>query len=130
DLLGGTATAAHLSDRSSRLAALDGQRTAAQNQSAATPEAYSAQLAGLGALDDEAHQTGVLFDALNADEYRQRAVGSIYQAIMRRAGTAAELQYWVSVPKPYTSQPLDLGTIAEMMLSSLEYRKNAQGSMA
>jgi hypothetical protein len=113
---------------SSALSALDAQRAAIQGQAIASPAAYQAALvSNLGALDNEAPNTGVLFDMLGSKEYRQAGLTAFYQAILRRTATAAELQTWLSAPSG-TSQSLSLGTVAVSILGSQEYQTNAVNS--
>ncbi len=130
NLLSGVATTADLQTWNSDLSALDMQRAAIQNQTFATPEDYKAQLsADLGALDDETAKTGVLFDMLGSSEYEQAAVQSFYLAFLRRSSTPSEVQGWLA-QRDASGNPLDLGTIAAMMLASPEYRTNAANSVA
>jgi hypothetical protein len=121
NLLAGTASQAHLTEWSQRLGELEAQRAAARNQTFPTPEAYKAALPALAAFDDEAGKMGVLFDALNSDEYGQQAVASFFQAMLRRAATDAEKQAYLGTHDP-------LGTVAELVLASPEYRQNAAAS--
>jgi hypothetical protein len=127
DLLAGTASPDHLTQWRQRIGDLEAQRAAARNQSLLAPEAYKAALPALAAFDDEAGKRGVLFDALASDEYAQQAVASFYKAMLRRTGTGAEIQVWVALHDSSSGQ-LTLGTIAELVLASPEYRKNAAAS--
>ena len=130
NLLSGVATTADLQTWNSALSALDAQRAAIQNQTFATPEDYQAQLsADLGALDDETARTGVLFDMLGSSEYEQAAIQSFYPAFLRRSSTSSEVQAWLA-QRDASGNPLDLGTIAAMILASPEYRTNAANSVA
>ena len=125
-LLAGNATAADLQSWTNDLSALDAARAALQNQTFSSAVAYKTALSGnLNILDDETAQTGVLFDMLSSTEYEQRALDSFYVAFIHRAGTQAEVTTWLNAP---SGNPLDLGTIAEMMLSSPQYRANAVSS--
>ncbi len=125
NLLKGMATSADLQTWTAALSALDAQRAAIQNQTFSSPETYMEQLSSnLGALDDEATGKGVLFDMLGSAEYQQGVLSSFYQAFLRRAGTAAEKQALLAQIGP-NGNPLSLGTIAELMVASPEYRTNA-----
>jgi hypothetical protein len=113
---------------SSALSTLNAQRAAIQNQAFPSAEAYQAALApNLGALDNEATGTGVLFGMLGSNEYRQAAMTAFYQAFLRRGGTAAELRTWLTALGT-TNQALNLGTIAASILGSQEYQTNAVNS--
>jgi len=125
NLLSGIATSADLQTWAAALSALDAQRAAIQNQTFASPEAYAAQISSnLGALDDETTQTGVLFEMLGSAEYQQGVLNSFYQAFLRRAGTAAEIHTLLSQTGA-NGKSISLGTIAELMVASPEYRTNA-----
>jgi hypothetical protein len=125
DLLRGTASTPDVQTWTTHLSGLDTQRATIQDLHFATAEEYKAQLAAnLGALDDEKLKTGVLFDVLASNEYRQAALDAFYLAYLRRPGTAAEEQLWLS-QRDSSDHPLTLGTIAELTLASSEYRTNA-----
>jgi hypothetical protein len=127
-LLGGAATPAELQAYRARLAALDAQRAAAQNPSATDPIVYLARIPNTRALDDELSKTGVLFDMLGSDEYRRAALGGFFPAFLRRPGTAGEAQALLN-QRDAAGNPLTPAAIAEMILASPEYRRNAANSV-
>ncbi len=128
-LLAGGGTTADLKAWTGRLGALDARRVAVKDEVFATADAYKALLAGnLASFDNESARTGVFYDVLSSDAYAQRALDSFYSAFLHRHATQSEKQSWLT-QRDRSGNALDLGTVAERMLASPQYRTNAVGSV-
>ncbi len=127
-LLAGTAAPADLQAWTTSLSTLDTLRTGMKAQSFASPNDYRSQLgASLDAFASQSGKAGAVFNVLHSDAFAQRALDSFFIAFLHRAGTPAEEQQLRS-QHDSAGNPLDLGTLAEMMLASPEYRANAARS--
>jgi hypothetical protein len=125
NLLLDMASSTHLNDWSGRLANLDASRAAVRDQVFVMPEDYKATLtANLPAYTDETRTSGVLADAVASNEYRRQVLTRFYLAFVQRPGTDAEITGFLAL-QDTSGKVLSLGTMAEMMLGSPEYRKNA-----